>query len=81
MLWILSPGSLVCKNRKGKKREEIINKLAENVSRLAQKVDNLSAAVEKQEQYSSRKSLLIQGILVKKQENYEELCIKAINKI
>ena len=80
MLWILLPGSLIYKNRKGKKREEIINKLAENVSRLAQKVDNLSAAVKKQEQYSRCQSLLIQRILVKKQENYEELCIKAINK-
>lgn len=57
-----------------------MHNLTENVPRLAQKVDDLSAAVEKQEQYSSRKSLLIQGILVKKQENYEELCIKAINK-
>ena len=30
-----------------KEREEIINNLTENISRLGQKVDNLSEAVEK----------------------------------
>ena len=62
-----------------KEREEIINNLTENVSRLTQKVDDLSEAVEKQEQYSRRNCLLLHGIPEKKQENTDELCIKAIN--
>ena len=36
-----------------KEREEIINNLTENVSRLTQNVDDLLEAVEKQEQYST----------------------------
>ena len=36
-----------------KEREEIINNLTENVSRLTQKVDDLLEAAEKQEQYST----------------------------
>ena len=51
MLWILLPRSLIHTSRKGKReREREINKLMENASRLAQKGDDLSAAVEKQEQ-------------------------------
>ena len=34
-----------------KEREEIINNLTENVVKLTQKVDDLSEAAEKQEQY------------------------------
>ena len=34
-----------------KEREEIINNLTENVAKLTQKVDDLSEAAEKQEQY------------------------------
>ena len=34
-----------------KQREEIINNLTENVAKLTQKVDDLSEAAEKQEQY------------------------------
>ena len=45
-----------------KEREEILNKLTENVSRLAQKVDDLSEAVEKQEQYLKCICLLLQEI-------------------
>ena len=52
--------------------------MTENVSRLAQKVDDLSEAVEKQ-QYSRRNCLLLHGIPEKKQKNTDELCIKAIN--
>ena len=62
-----------------KDREEIINNLTENVAKLTQKVDDLSEAVEKQEQYSRRNCLLLHGIPEKKQENTDELCIKAIN--
>ena len=36
--------------------------MTENVSRLAQKVDDLSEAVEKQEQYLKRICLLLHGI-------------------
>ena len=61
-----------------KEREEIINNLTENVSRLTQKVDDLSEAVEKQEQYSRRNCLLLHGIPEKKQENTDELNIKTI---
>lgn len=49
MLWILLPRSLIHTSRKGK-RERGINNLMENASRLAQKGDDLSGAVEKQEQ-------------------------------
>ena len=63
-----------------KEREEIINYLTENVSRLAQKVDKHSGAVEKQEQHSSCNCLLLlHGILEKKQENTDKLCTKARN--
>ena len=48
-----------------KEREEIINKLAENISRLVQKVDDLSEAVK--EQYSRSNCLLLHGIPEKKQ--------------
>ena len=34
-----------------KEREKIINNLTENVAKLTQKVDDLSEAAEKQEQY------------------------------
>ena len=51
----------------------------EMVSRLAQKGDALSEAVEKQEQYSGHDCLLLHGIPEKKQENTDELCVKAIN--
>ena len=51
----------------------------ENVSRIAQKVDDFSGVVEKQEQYSRRSCLLLHGIPEKKQENTDELCIKVIN--
>ena len=61
-----------------KEREEIINNLTENVSRLAQKKDDFSEAVEKQE-YSRCNYLLRHGIPEKKQENTSELCVKAIN--
>ena len=62
-----------------KKREEIINNLTENIAKLTQKVDVLSEAVEKQEQYLRRNCLLLHGTPKKKQENADELCIKAIN--
>ena len=62
-----------------KEREEIISNLTENFSRLAQKVDDLSKAVEKQEQCLRRNYLLLHGIPEKKQENTDELRIKAIN--
>ena len=51
----------------------------ENNFRLAQKVDDLSGAVEKQEQYSRCNCLLVHGIPKKKQQNTDEPCIKAIN--
>ena len=66
--------------KKRKEREEIINKLMENIAKLIRKVGDLSEAVEKQEQYSRYNCLLLHGILKKKQENTGELCIKAINK-
>lgn len=54
--------------------------MTENVSRLAQKVDEHSGAVEKQEQHSSCNCLLLlHGILEKKQENTDKLCTKARN--
>ena len=53
--------------------------MTENVAELTQKVDDLSEVVEKQEQYSRRNCLLLHGIHEKKQENTDELCIKAIN--
>ena len=62
-----------------KEREEIINNLTKNVAKLTQKVGELSEAVEKQEQCSRCNCLLLHGIPEKKQENTEELCIKAIN--
>ena len=62
-----------------KEREKIISNLTENVAKLTQKVDDLSEAVEKQGQYSRRSCLLLHGIPEKKQENTDELCIKAIN--
>ena len=49
MLWILFSRSLIHTSRKGQ-REREINKFMENASRLAQKGDDLSGAVEKQEQ-------------------------------
>ena len=63
-----------------KEKEEIINNLTGNVAKLAQKVDDLSEAVEKQRQYSRRNYLLLHRIPEKKQENTDDLCIKAINK-
>ena len=63
-----------------KVREEIVNNLTENVSKLAQKVDDLSGAVEKQEQYSRGNCLVLHGIHEKKQqEKTGKLCIKAKN--
>ena len=53
---------------KKEKREETINNLTENVSRLIEKVDDLSEAVEKQGQYSRRNSLLLHGIPENKQK-------------
>ena len=46
---------------------------------MTQKVDDLLEAVEKQEQCSRCDCLLLHGILKKKQENTDELCIKAIH--
>ena len=63
-----------------KEREEIINNLTENVAKLTQKVNVLSEAVEKQQQYSRRNCLLLHGITEKKQQNPGLLRIKAINK-
>ena len=60
-----------------KKREEIINNFTENVAKLTSRF--LSEAVEKQEQYLRCNCLLLHGIPKKKQENADELCIKAIN--
>ena len=57
-------------------RKEIINNLTENVS---QKVNDLSEALEKHEQYSGCKSLLLHGIPGKNQKETDELCIKAVN--
>ena len=51
----------------------------ENAAKLTEKVDVLSQAVGKQEQYSRCNCLLLHGIPKKKQENTDELCIKAIN--
>ena len=51
-----------------------------NVSRLAQKVDDLSGAVEQQEQYSRHNCFLQHGIPEKKQENIDKLCIKTRKK-
>ena len=62
-----------------KDREAIINNLTENVYKLAQKVDDLSAAVEKQDQHSRRNCLLLHEIPEKKQESIDEPCIRAIN--
>ena len=62
-----------------KEREKIINNLMENVAKLTKKVDDLTEAVEKQEQYSRHNCLLIHGIPEKKQENNDELCIKVVN--
>ena len=62
-----------------KEREEIINNLTENIRRLTQKVDDLSEPEEQQEQCSRHNCLLLHGIPEKKQENTDELCIKAIN--
>ena len=56
-----------------------MNNLMKNVSRLAQKIDDLSGTVEKQKQYSSRNCLLLHGTPENKQENTDDLCIKAIN--
>ena len=53
--------------------------MTENVSRSSQKVDGLSEAVEKQEQYSRHNCLILHRIPEKKQENTDELCIKVIN--
>ena len=53
--------------------------MTESDSQLAQKVDDFSEAVEKQEQYSRPNCLLLHGIPEKKQENIGQLCIKAIN--
>lgn len=39
-----------------------MHNLTENVPRLAQKVDDLSAAVEKQEQYSGCNCFLLHGV-------------------
>ena len=51
----------------------------ENVAKLTQKVDDLTEAVVKQEQYSRHNCLLLHGIPEKKQENNDELCIKVVN--
>ena len=47
MMWILLSRSLIHTNRKGKR--EIINNLTNNVSRFAQKIEDLLAAVEEQD--------------------------------
>ena len=62
-------------------RRSFINNLTENVSRLAQKVGNLSKAVEKQEQNSRRNCLLLLRIPAKKQEHTDEQYIKTINEL
>ena len=51
----------------------------ENVAKLTQKVDDLTEAVVKQEQYSRHNCLILHGIPEKKQENNDELCIKVVN--
>lgn len=53
-----------------KEREEIINNLTKNVSRFAQKIEDLLAAVEEQDQYSKPNCLLLHGIPEKKQKKY-----------
>ena len=60
-------------------KEEIVNNFIENVAKLTLKVDEFLEAVEKQEQHSKRNCLVLHGIPIKKQENTDELCIKAIN--
>ena len=51
----------------------------ENVAKLTQKVDDLTEAVVKQEQYSRHNCPILHGIPEKKQENNDELCIKVVN--
>ena len=53
-----------------KEREEIINNLTENVAKLTQKMNDLSEAVEKQEQHLRRSCLLLHGISEEKQEKH-----------
>ena len=62
-----------------KEREEIINNLTKNVSRFAQKIEDLLQAVEEQDQYSKPNYLLLHGIPEKKQKNTGTMCIKGIN--
>ena len=60
-------------------KEEIINNLIENFAKVTQKVDDLSEAVKKQEQYSRCNSMVVHRIPRRKQENTDELCIKVNN--
>ena len=66
MLWILLSRSSINMSRKEKTEKKIINNLKGNVSRLTQKVDDLSEAVEKQEQHSRGNCSLLYGISEKK---------------
>ena len=47
-------------------KEEIINNLIEDVAKVTQKLDDLSEAVKKQEQYSRRNSMVLHRIPRKK---------------
>ena len=48
--------------KRKEKTEEIVTHLTENIAKLTQEVDDLSEAVEKQEQYSRSNCLLLHGI-------------------
>ena len=62
-----------------KEKEERIKTLEECLTNMSKWVDSLSSQVHKQEQYSRRNCLLLQGIPENKNEKTDDLCVATIN--
>ena len=62
-----------------KEREQLIEKLEENVSVMNKKVENLEKEIDKHEQYSRQNFLLIHGIAEADDEVTDDLVIETIS--
>ena len=65
------------KDRREKERE--IQELKENISTLSKRLDNLNSVIDRQEQYSRRKCLLLRGIEEKSNENINQRVIDVLS--
>ena len=61
-----------------KKKDKMINSFKEKVSRLTEKINNLSSLVDEQEQYPRRNCILIHGVKKNQNEGIDEVVINKI---